>query len=215
MQKRFPATLLEFEHWFRTEAACRDYLIKTRWHDGFGCPRCGNTQCWRTSKGILRCGGCRRDVSVTAGTIFQDSHLPLRVWFRAMWMVTNQKTGISASSLQRALGLKSYESAWSCLQRLRTAMIRPGREQLSGEVEVDETYVGGYEKGKGGRHLGKKSLVLIAAEVRGAGTGRIRLQAGDQSKDILLGFVQATVVPGSTVITYGVSQRLAAEKLLF
>jgi transposase-like protein len=120
-----------------------------------------------------------------------------------MWMVTNQKTGISASSLQRALGLKSYESAWSCLQRLRTAMVRPGREQLSGEVEVDETYVGGYEKGKGGRHLGKKSLVLIAAEVRGAGTGRIRLQIGDQSKESLLGFVQATVAPGSTVITDG------------
>lgn len=82
-------------------------------------------------------------------------------------------------------------------------MIRPGREPLSGEVEVDETYVGGWEKGKGGRHLGKKSLVLIAVEVRGKGAGRIRLRTGDQSKEILLGFVQATVAPGSTVITDG------------
>ena len=203
MQKIFPGTLLEFEHWFRSEEACRDYLAAVRWPKGFVCPQCQHAQNWKTGKGVLRCGGCRKDVSVTAGTIFQGSHIPLRLWFRAMWLVTNQKTGISALSLQRALGLKSYESAWSCLHRLRSAMVRPGRNQLSGRVEVDETYVGGHELGGRGRHIGKKSLVIIAAEARGDGIGRIRLKAADQSKERLLGFVQETVAPGSTIVTDG------------
>ncbi len=145
----------------------------------------------------MRCQSCHRDIRATAGTIFQDSRLPLRLWFRAMWLLTNQKTGMSALGLQRALGLGSYRTAWMCLHKLRRAMVRPGREALSGEVEVDETMVGGYEKGSGGRHLGKKSLVIIAAEVRGPGTGRIRIQQiPDASKEQLMAFIQKAIVPG-------------------
>ena len=92
---------------------------------------------------MLVCRACRTQVSVTAGTIFQDSHLSLRVWFRAMWWVTNQKSGLSAMGLQRALGLGSYRTAWTCLQKLRRAMVRPGRDPLTEAVEVDEVYIGG------------------------------------------------------------------------
>jgi len=204
MLQLFPKTLLEFENWFRTEQACRDYLTRLRWPGGFRCPRCGHTQAWATARGLWHCGKCRRDTSVTAGTIFESSNLPLRLWFRAMWLVTHQKVGISALGLQRTLGLGSYRTAWTCLHKLRRAMIRPGREPLTGEVEVDETFVGGHEEGGGRRHVGKKSLVMIAAEVRGQGIGRIRLQQiPDTSKEHLLEFVRQSVAIGSTVVTDG------------
>lgn len=141
---------------------------------------------------------------MTSGTIFHRSRLPLRVWFRAMWWVTNQKGGVSALGLQRSLGLGSYETAWACLHKLRRAMVRPARERLSGEVEVDETIVGGHEKGGGRRHLGKKALVIIAVEVRGKGMGRVRLRRiTNASEKNLLGFVRDVVAPGSTVVTDG------------
>jgi transposase-like protein len=204
--KAFPGTLLEFEHWFRTDEACREYLARLRWPDGFRCSHCDHRQGWGSFRAKVRCGGCRRDTSITAGTIFQDSHLSLRLWFRAIWSVVNQKSGISALGLQRALGLGSYRTAWICLHKLRRAMVRPGREQLNGRVEVDETFVGGFEKGKGGRHVGKKAVVMIAAEVRGEGIGRVRLQqVPDTSKEHLLGFVQEMISPGTVVRTDGLS----------
>lgn len=214
MRKDYPRTLLEFEHWFRSEESCRDYLIRLRWPDGFRCPRCGHSSAWTTKRSLLHCQNCRCDISVTAGTIFQGSHLPLRLWFRAMWLLTNQKTGMSALGLQRALGLGSYRTAWTCLHKLRRAMVRPGREALSGEVEVDETLVGGHEKGFRGRHIGKKSLVIIAAEVRGPGTGRIRIQQiPDASKEHLMAFIQEAIVPGSVVIPDGLPVYMNVTKL--
>jgi hypothetical protein len=113
-----------------------------------------------------------------AGTVFQDSKVPLTVWFRAMWQITSQKNGISALGVKRVLGLGSYESAWSMLHKLRRAMIRPGRERLQGVVEVDETYYGGEEKGVCGRQTEEKALIAVAAEVvpgSVSATGRIRL----------------------------------------
>jgi len=95
-------------------------------------------------------------MSVTAGTIFQDSHLPLTIWFRAMWQVTSQKNGISALGLQRVLGLGSYKTAWAMLHKLRRAMVRPGRERLSGSVEADETYLGGLEVFAAGRRRARR-----------------------------------------------------------
>jgi hypothetical protein len=101
--------------------------------------------------GLQVCSACRHQTSVTAGTIFQDSHLPMVTWFRAIWYVTSQKNGISAQGLQRALGLGSYKTAWAMLHKLRRAMVRPGRDRLHGIVEVDETYWGGEEDGVRGR----------------------------------------------------------------
>ena len=197
--------MLEFEHWFRTEEACRDYLIGLRWPGGFRCPGCEGSQHWPKSRGLLRCGRCRRDTSVMAGTIFSRSHLPLRVWFRAAWWATNQKSGVTAIGLQRALGLGSYRTAWGCLHKLRRAMLRPGRDQLQDIVEVDETIVGGRQRGQGRLHLGPtKSLVGIAVEVRGKGSGRVRLQRiANTSGESLERFVRQSVAPGSKVRTDG------------
>ena len=115
-------------------------------------------------------------VSVLAGTVFQDTHLPLTVWFRAMWHITSQKNGVSALGLQRALGLGSYKTAWLILHKLRQAMVRPGRERLRGVVEVDETYWGAAESGGAiGRLVYSKALIVVAAEQDGKGIGRIRM----------------------------------------
>ena len=200
----YPRTVQEFEDRFATEEACRDYVARLRWPDGFRCPRCGQRAVWRTGRGLFRCKTCDHKTSITAGTIFQDSHLPLRTWFRAMWWVTSQKPGASALSLQRILGLGSYRTAWALLAKLRRAMIRPGRDRLSGRVEIDETYVGGKDKALYGRKTEKKALVVIAAEEDGAGTGRIRLRrVVSASKVNLHRFILDAVQPGSIVHTDG------------
>lgn len=142
---------MEFERRFRTERACQDYLAALRWPKTFFCPRCKHGRGWTVRRGFRRCGNCRRDVSPMAGTIFHRSHIPLRVWFRAVWWVTNQKSGVSALGLQRALGLGSYRTAWTCLHKLRRAMVRPGREPLNGKIEIDEVAVGGLKEGKHGK----------------------------------------------------------------
>jgi len=172
----YPRTILELEPRFSSDEACREYLFTLRWPDGFRCPRCDHEKAWAISRGSHECAACGLQSSVTAGTIFQDTRKPLRLWFRAMWHVTNQKHGVSALGLQRALGLGSYETAWGWLHKLRRAMVRPGRDRLSGTVEADEIYIGGERPGKRGRGAGGKSLVLVAAEQDGAGTGRIRLR---------------------------------------
>lgn len=200
----YPRTLAELEARFSSEQACRDYLFQLRWPDGFRCPRCGGTKAWPLGSVWWRCARCRRQVSVTAGTIFQDTHTPLTVWFRAMWWVTAQKNGVSALGLQRVLGLGSYQTAWAWLHKLRRAMVRPGRDRLAGAVEVDETYLGGLEEGKRGRQTAKKALIVVAAQEDGRGIGRIRLRRiADASAASLMPFVQDSVEPGSVVHTDG------------
>jgi transposase-like protein len=141
---------------------------------------------------------------VTAGTIFQDTRTPLRVWFRAMWYVTSQKNGVSALGLQRVLGLGSYETAWVWLHKLRRAMVRPGRDRLSGVVEADEIYVGGKRRGLRGRATEGKSLVLVAAQAEGAAIGRIRLGRIPDFTGATLGrTLQTFVEPGSVIQTDG------------
>jgi transposase-like protein len=199
----YPRTLREFDAWFPDEAACLDYLIRLRWPGGFACPVCGERRFWRMSKGRnLRCAGCRADASITAGTIFADTRLPLAIWFAAAWYATGTKHGVSALSLQRVLGLGSYEAAWALLHKLRHAMVRPGRDRLAGEVEADETYVGGVATGKRGRGAAKKAIVEVAVEKRGAGMGRCRLvRVPDISGESLLAAIEESVEPGAVVYT--------------
>jgi len=141
---------------------------------------------------------------VTAGTIFQDTHTPLTVGFRAMGWVIAQKNGVSALGLQRVLGLGSYQTAWAWLHKLRRAMVRPGRDRLAGTVEVDETYLGGLEEGKRGRQTEKKALIVVAAQEEGRGIGRIRMRRiADASAASLMPFVQDSIEPGSVVHTDG------------
>lgn len=150
------------------------------------------------------CSACQQQVSPLAGTIFQGTHKPLTMWFRAIWWVTNQKTGASALSIQRVLGLGSYRTAWAWLHKLRRAMVRPGRDLLSGRIEVDETYVGGQDAGDKGRKQGKKALVVIAAQEDGRKIGRIRMRrVPDPTAKSLVPFVIDVIEPGSVVHTDG------------
>jgi len=200
----YPRTLLEFEKKFKTEEECRQYLHKIRWPGGFRCPRCGHPKNWITKRGLYRCASCDFMVSVIAGTIFQGSRLPLRLWFRAIWHIVSQKNGVSGLGLQKVLGLKRYETTWILLHKLRTAMIRPGRERLYGTVEADETYMGGERPGKRGRGATNKTLVLIAVEDKGNEIGRIRLQSIDNaSANSLIPAIQKNVELGSIVRTDG------------
>ena len=200
----YPKTLLELEERFATEEACREYLGKLRWPDGFRCARCGSRAAWRIARGLYHCTECDLQTSPLAGTIFQDTKKPLRLWFRAIWHITTQKYGANALGLQRVLGLGSYRTAWVWLHKLRRAMVRPGRDRLSGVVEVDETYIGGERSGKRGRGAEGKALVVVAAEEDGLGIGRIRLRrVPDAAAESLGRAVQEAVEPGSTVETDG------------
>ena len=200
----YPRTVPEFEQRFATEEACRDYLIQLRWPGGVVCPRCQGAKGWPTKRSLVACGSCGYQVSITAGTIFEGTRKPLTMWFEAMWWVTNQKTGASALGLQRTLGLGSYQTAWTWLHKLRRAMVRPGRDQLSGIVEVDETYVGAPQAGKRGCGALGKTLVVIAAQIKGKGIGRIRLKrVHDASAESLEPVVQEAVIGGTVVQTDG------------
>ncbi len=200
----YPKTLIEFEQRFSTEEACREYLYQMRWPDGFICPRCSHQKCWKRQNGLYRCSQCKYHLSVTAGTIFQDSRIPLRLWFRAIWQVVSQKHGISALGLQRVLGLSRYETTWNMLHRLRTAMVRPGRDRLVGPVQVDEIYIGGPRPGKRGRGAAGKTLVMVAVEDNGKRAGRIRLhKVKDASGASLIPAIKESVQPKSEIRTDG------------
>ncbi|MBI4455420.1 MAG: IS1595 family transposase [Acidobacteria bacterium] len=200
----YPRNLTEFDVCFDTDEACREYLVRLRWPDGFQCPRCGCGKSWPVREVLLQCADCGYQTSVTAGTIFQDTRTPLRLWFQAMWWITTQKNGASALGLQQMLGLKQYQTAWTWLHKLRSAMVRPGRDLLSGRVEVDESYLGGLEEGLRGRKTETKALIIVAAQEDGRGMGRIRMRhIPDASAQSLHRFVQDSIAPGSVVHTDG------------
>jgi len=202
--EEYPRTVAELESSFGTEAACREYLHRLRFPEGFRCPRCQGRTAWTTQRNLLVCAACQYQLSLTAGTIFQDTRKPLTMWFRAIWWVTAQKNGASALGLQQVLGLGSYATAWTWLHKLRRAMVRPNREQLHGRVEVDETYIAGVEEGSKGRKTASKALVVIACEEDQRGIGRIRLrQIANPSMGTLRRFVVETIECGSMVHTDG------------
>lgn len=198
----YPKTIFEFEKQFTSEKACREYLGKIRWPEGFICPRCSYRNSWETKRGQFRCSQCDFQVSITSGTIFQDSRIPLRTWFEAIWHVVSQKNGVSARGLQRVLGLSRYETTWNLLQKLRVAMVRPNRDRLVGPVQVDETYIGGPRSGKRGRGAAGKTLVMVAVEDRTNHIGRIRLhKVKDASGESLIPAIKESIQPTSEVST--------------
>lgn len=203
----FPRTLVEFQRRFGDDEECRRYLLESRWPDGYRCPRCQRGDGYELrSRALLKCKGCGYQTSATAGTVLHGSKVPLHAWFWAAYLVTTHTPGFSALQLQRQLGLNRYETAWAMLQKLRRAMVRPERDRISGTVEVDETYVGGVEEGlRGGRQRNStKSIVVAAVELRGRGTGRIRLGVVKDVSAASLGrFVKEAVEPGSTLLTDG------------
>jgi transposase-like protein len=197
----YPRSAGEFQAWFRTDADCLDYLDWLRWPDGFVCPECGRAGGWALGDARYKCAACGKRTSVTAGTLFDRRRTPLTVWFAACWMFATQKDGVSALSVQRALEIGSYPTAWAMLHRLRSVLVRPGRDLLADTVEVDETFIGGEEPGlRGGRQRGKKALVGIAVEVaEPRGIGRCRMQIlADASAESLHPFVTASIAPSAT-----------------
>ncbi|HJS67419.1 MAG TPA: IS1595 family transposase [Nitrospiraceae bacterium] len=198
-------TLAEFEQRFATEGACRAYLARLRWPSGFCCPQCTTNGSWTTTRRLLMCRQCGYQASVTAGTIFHRTRLPLQDWFRAMWWMTDQKKHrLSALGLQRLLGLGSYRTAWLWLQKLRRTVVLPDWDKLGGQVEVDEIHMESVEAGKGRRNLENKTLVAIAAQIDGKGIGRIRLRRiPAASPHQLVAFAKHVIEPGSMVITDG------------
>jgi hypothetical protein len=206
--REYPRTWPEFQCFFPDDEACLRYLERLRWPRGFRCPACGAEKAWRTKRGLWVCRACQRQTSVIAGTLFAGTRTPLSSWFAAIWQLVGQKQGMSALSLQKLMGLGSYETAWAHLHKLRRAMVRPGRDLLQGLVEVDEGYVGGREEGVSGRQTADKSLVVVAVEVRKGkrreSAGRVRLsRLQPLSKPGLEAFVSEAVAPGSAVRTDG------------
>ena len=200
----YPVTTNEFEKRFSDEKACRDYLFQLRWPDSFQCPRCENNKAWLNNRLLYQCSKCNYQVSVIAGTIFQGTHKPLKIWFKTIWWLTGQKNGASAIGLARMLGIGTYATAWAMLHKLRRAMVTPGRNLLSGVIEADETYIGGKKPGKRGRGAAGKALVFIGVEINESHIGRIRLQRiPDASAPSLENAIEKNVSHGSTIQTDG------------
>ena len=213
----FPRSLNEFQTRFPDDAACAAYLAAKRWPDGFRCPRCGGTKSWQLpSREVLTflCAGCRKEISVTAGTIMHRSHLPLTIWFWAAFLMATHSNGISALQLQSELGLGSYKTAWLLAMKLRLATVAPGRSLLSGLVETDEAEIPFRTKddppagGQGRSHEGKL-LVAGAVEIRSgkkgkAVLGRARLGViADFRASTLHAFMKASIASGATAKTDG------------
>ena len=205
-QERYPKNFQEFLFQFKTEDDCWNYLFQMRWPDGFNCPKCKGNKYWVTEKKLIHCISCEHQISITAGTIFHGTRKPLLLWFHIIWWVVAQKTGASAYNLKDFMGFGSYETAWAWLHKLRRAMVRPNRDKLSGEIEVDETYIGGKETGKGkqGRGADTKTLVVVAAECKGKQIGRVRFKIiSESSAEELMSFIKENIAPGSKIITDG------------
>ncbi len=201
----YPNTYRGFVEMFPDNTACAAFLIRLRWPEGFICPACKTSSIpWNESRGRLACPNCRHQTSVSAGTIFDKTRTPLMTWFEAAWHVTTAKNGMSAKTLERTLGT-SYRVAWTMLQRFRVAMVDVERKPLSGDVEVDETFIGGVQLGgKRGRGT-TKSIVVIAVEIKQPkGFGRVRMRhVPDASGESLLPFVRDMVAPGAVILTDG------------
>ena len=201
----YPNSYAELRAWFDEDSKCLDYLDWLRWPDGFACPWCLSVQGRQAPDRRWRCAGCDRRVSATAGTIFHGTRTPLTVWFSAAWHLTSGKGGISATELQREMQLGSYQTAWAMLHRYRSVMVRPGRDRLTGDVEVDEAFLGGPEPGITGRGALGKIQFAAAVELNSPrGLGRVRLGViADARAESLRRFLLDNVEPGSTIVTDG------------
>ena len=200
----FPRSEIEFDQRFSNESECFNYLFKMKWPTGFSCAKCGHQAYWRSSRNLYLCRGCGHQHSLTAGTIMDSSKKPITYWFKAMWWFTTRKAGVNAVNLRDLLGFGSYDTAWHWLQKLRRCTICKDRQKLSGDVEVDEFFIGGQKPGKRGRGSNGKSIVVAAVEKKEQQIGRIRLKViPDCSADTLSAFINDNIEAGSHVFTDG------------
>jgi transposase-like protein len=156
---------------FGTDEKCRKALEQLRWPDGPKCPRCKAKATPIANRFQYDCDECHYQFSVTAGTIFHDSHLSLWKWFITVAILCEAKKGMSACQIQRTVGM-SYKTAWYLCHRIRAAMVETGRPKLGGEIEMDETYVGGKGHGPGIRGRGTKKRPVIGIRQR---NGELRM----------------------------------------
>ena len=182
---------------FHSEEKCRDFLEGLRWPNGIACPRCGGSVISRIrERAQFDCDSCRYQFSVKAGTVLQDSKLPLSKWLLATFIMVESKKGVSSNQLKRMLGV-SYKTAWFLSHRIRAAMQVVNERQLEGIVEVDETYVGGKTRGKGRGYRGNKTMVLVAVER----DGEIRLKVEKRNdRKTLHGFIEEHVADDTEAI---------------
>jgi len=211
-------TLDESCRTFPTERRCGEALRRLRWPHGLRCPRCGGRKAHRLrARGLWQCGRCRYQASLTAGTPFHGTRVPLRTWFLAIFFVARHKQGISALQLQRDAGLGSYKTAWMLLHKVRSTLAHNPFYPLEGDVEVDETYVGGYRPGRNGRGVGK-TRVVIAVERREKTAGSLRLtRIRRATRAVLTTFVQGSIRPETTTVftdawgSYGALGQLGSD----
>lgn len=189
----YPQNYRELLKHFSTEEACFDYLASIRWRDGFVCSACGGKKFWRSKRLQWICTDCKFHSRVLAGTLFQDTKLPLSLWFQMIWWFMGPKNGVSALALQQNFGIGSYRTARKFLCKLRSCTVMPTRSPLCGVVEVDQAFLGG---------VNNKEIVVIAAEKRGVATGRIRLMHLNSEKAAQIqGFIMETVELGATIVS--------------
>jgi transposase-like protein len=207
----------EFRERLGTEEACRAALFEMRWRDGLTCPACGHRGfCRLRTRELFQCNRCERQLRLTAGTVFQDSKLPLTIWFAAIYHLTQSKGGVSSIELGRRLGVKR-QTAWLVKHKLMRAMAarEAAKPKLAGRVEVDDTYLGGERRGgKRGRGAGGKTPVVAAVETtadRKPRRLRLTVVEGFRKKEVEK-LAERDLAPGSTVVSDGLSCWPAVER---
>ncbi len=200
-------TLPELNQMFSTDEDCREILTRLRWSEGVECPRCKNSNVWWVqSRKQFTCSECNYQFSVTTGTIFNDSHLPLVSWFMAVLLLVEARKGMSANQLKRTIGV-SYKTAWYLCHRIRAAMSGADRPMLDGTIEMDETYVGGRKRGFGQKAARDSKEVVIGIRQRG---GDVRFfHAEDAKSGTLAKYIQENI---STDVDVIVTDELPAYK---
>jgi transposase-like protein/ribosomal protein L37AE/L43A len=197
-----------FEEWFSSEERVRNYVEAVRFRHTMACPFCGVLELKKAAPDRWWCSSCRRNVSLTSGTFLQGTRIPLRTWMAACWLMTQTKNGISALSFSAMYELP-YNSTWLMFQKIRAAMDQTGRDRLRGEVEIDETWVGGREVGGRGKGSDRKSVVIVAVELVTAANGatkigRVRLErAHDAGTLSIERFLERHVEPGTILYSDG------------
>lgn len=205
MPRRNAVSITEFQKRFDTEEKCREYLFQQRWGNGFVCPKCGETRHCRLSNGKVQCNGCHRQTSVTAGTIMHGSHAPLTKWFMAMYLVTQDKRGISAMSLQTMIGV-TYKTAWYMLNRIRKAMSqRDDDYQLSGVIEFDDAFFGAPTVGKKRGRGTEKAKVFVALSLDELGNPQfLKMKVtADIKRASVKNFADTNFNQGATILSDG------------
>lgn len=212
MRESNSMTFSEFQERFGTETQCEQYMFEKRWPNGFICPKCGGHRFCKLSNGLYQCAACHHQTSLTAGTILQRTHLPLTKWFLALYLVSQDKRGISAVQLQQTLGV-TYKTAWYMLFRIRDAMSqRDSQYKLNGVVEFDDAFFGGPTVGKKRGRGTEKHKVFVALSLDSKGNPRfLKMQVTENIKQASVRrFAESNIEKHTTIHSDGYRSYTAA-----